>query len=104
MSQKSITVKLLNKTFQVNCPEGKEPELQKAALFLNQKMKEIRNFGRVIELERIAVMTALNLSHELLVQLHEKEILLQKVSLEIDRLQKKIDKALIVNERDEIES
>lgn len=64
----NISVKILDKDFQVACPEGQEDALMRSAKHLDQQMRQIRAGGKVIGLERIAVMAALNLSHELLQQ------------------------------------
>ncbi len=63
---KGIAVKILGKDYQVSCPEDQTHHLIDAALLLDSKMKEIKASGRVIGLERIAVMAALNLANELL--------------------------------------
>jgi len=63
---KSIAVKILGKDYQISCPEDQTHHLIDAALLLDGRMKEIRTSGRVIGAERIAVMAALNLAHELL--------------------------------------
>lgn len=63
---KGVTVKILGKDYQIACAEDKTHHLIDAALLLDARMKEIRASGRVIGLERIAVMAALNLAYELL--------------------------------------
>ncbi len=92
---KAISVKILSKEFQVNCPAGAEEQLHEAAYYLDQKMKEIRRSGRVIGLERIAMMAALNISHELLAFRQQKELYIESVSKHIERLQNKIDTVLM---------
>lgn len=92
---KSISIKILNKEFQVNCPIGLEEQLFEAAHYLDQKMREIRKNGRIIGLERMAIMAALNISHELLAFRQQKEAYVQSVTQQIERLQHKIDEALI---------
>ena len=62
----TTTVKILDKDYQVTCPEEKEAELLVSAKYLDKQMRGIRDTGKVIGLERIAVMAALNISHELL--------------------------------------
>lgn len=94
---KTVAVKILTKEFQVSCPLGAEEQLLDAALFLDKKMREIRNSGRVIGLERMAIMAALNIAHELLSHRHHKEDYVQSVSLQIERLQNKLDEALMGN-------
>ena len=63
---RTVTVKLLDKEYTISCPDGAEAELLASADYLNQKMQEIRGSGKIIGLERIAVMAALNISYELL--------------------------------------
>jgi len=58
-------------------------------------MREIRNSGRVIGIERIAIMAALNITHELLVYRLQKEEYIQSVSVQIERLQDKLNEALM---------
>jgi cell division protein ZapA len=62
----TTTVKILDKDYQVTCPGEKEAELLVSAKYLDKQMRGIRDTGKVIGLERIAVMAALNISHELL--------------------------------------
>ena len=62
----TVTVKILDKEYQVACPEEQEAELVVSAKYLDKQMRGIRDSGKVIGLERIAVMAALNISYELL--------------------------------------
>lgn len=62
----TVTVKILEKEYQVACPEEQEAELVVSAKYLDKQMRSIRDTGKVIGLERIAVMAALNISYELL--------------------------------------
>jgi len=66
VSNDTVIVKLLNKEYQVACPPGQEQALLQSAKYLDQQMQAIRRTGKVIGLERIAVMASLNISHELL--------------------------------------
>ena len=88
----TLNVNILDKDFQVACPSGQQDDLLKAARQLDQRMRNIRDSGKVIGLERIAVMAGLNLSHEFL---HTKDALeaddTQTLLKKIDR---KLDKAL----------
>ena len=62
----TITVNILDKEYQVACPEEQQAELIVSAKYLDKQMRSIRDTGKVIGLERIAVMAALNISYELL--------------------------------------
>ncbi|MDD1649533.1 MAG: cell division protein ZapA [Methylococcaceae bacterium] len=61
-----IKVQILGKEYPVSCPADEQHELLLAARYLDEKMREIRDIGRIIGTERIAVMAALNIAHELL--------------------------------------
>ena len=63
---KTLTISIMNKECQVACPEGEEEALQRAARYLSERMQEIRHSGKVVGMDRIAIMAALNMSHELL--------------------------------------
>ncbi len=63
---KTIEVDLLGRTYRVACTDGEREALMQAVAYLDRKMNEIRKAGKVMGAERIAVMAALNVAHELL--------------------------------------
>jgi cell division protein ZapA len=67
-----VSVRILEKEFFVACPHEERAALLDAAEFLNGKMREIRDSGKVVGLDRIAVMVALNLANDLL-RIREEE-------------------------------
>ena len=62
----SLSINIMDKDYRVACPPEEQASLRASAEFLNEKLNEIRNRGSVIGTERIAIMAALNLAHELL--------------------------------------
>jgi cell division protein ZapA len=62
----SLDVNILDREFRVACPEDERAELQDAVAYLDKKMREIRDTGKIASVERIAIMAALNIAHELL--------------------------------------
>lgn len=62
----TVTVQILDKDYLIACPPHQRSNLENAARYLDGKMREIRGSGKVIGAERIAVMAALNIAHELL--------------------------------------
>lgn len=66
MSANTVTVNILDKDYQVACPPDQERALIEAARQLDKQMRSVRDSGKVIGLERIAVMVALNTTYELL--------------------------------------
>lgn len=63
---KGVDVSIMGRNFTVSCTDEERPSLINAVNFLDKKMRDIRDSGKVIGVERIAIMTALNLAHELL--------------------------------------
>ena len=61
-----VSVRILEKEFFVACAHDERAALLDAAEYLNARMREIRDSGKVVGLDRVAVMAALNLAHELL--------------------------------------
>lgn len=89
-----VNISILGKEFQVSSPESEHQQLLQAANFLDQRMKEIRESGKVIGLDRIAIMAALNLSYELLsksdVNVADESI----INAKIQQLNERIDDSL----------
>jgi cell division protein ZapA len=71
-SSTQVNIKILEKEYQISCPISERVALLNSAELLNSKMREIRDSGKVVGLDRVAVMAALNLAHDLL-RLQEKE-------------------------------
>jgi cell division protein ZapA len=61
-----VSVRILEKEYQFSCPIDERAALLDAAEFLNTEMRKIRDSGKVVGLDRIAVMAALNMANELL--------------------------------------
>ncbi|MEZ5502111.1 MAG: cell division protein ZapA [Halioglobus sp.] len=89
----TVTVKILDKDYQVACPAEQEAELVVSAKYLDKQMRGIRDSGKVIGLERIAVMAALNISYELL-QASDHADAGQPGGDGVKRLNRKLDDAL----------
>lgn len=88
--QNTLNVSILDRDYRVACPSGQEKELTEAARKLDEKMQEIRGTGKVFGIERIAVMAALNITHELL----QASPSLENNSAAIERLSAKIEALL----------
>jgi len=63
---RGLDVNIMGREFRVSCTEEERRDLLKAIDYLNDKMREIRDTGKVIGVERIAIMAALNITHEYL--------------------------------------
>lgn len=74
-----VAIKVLDKEFVIACPPDARLELMDAAAQLNQRMQTIKGAGKVYGLDRIAVMAALNLTHELLAERQQRKQLEQRL-------------------------
>ena len=94
-SKNTLTVSILDREFRINCPPNSQHELTSAAQLLDEKMREIRNAtnssGQALAADRIAVIAALNIAHELQ-QLQGKQT---QLNLELERIDERLDEALM---------
>lgn len=89
-----VSIKILGKDYQVSCAPAERAALVSAAELLDARMREIREGGRVIGVERIAVMAALNLANELLHSRERGELLETKARARVRAMRKRIEGAL----------
>jgi cell division protein ZapA len=89
-----VTIRILEKEYHVACPAEEEADLTASAELLNRKMREIRDSGKVVGLDRVAVMAALNLANELIKTKHQDEELKNIVGLRIKTMRERLDSAL----------
>ena len=61
-----VSVRIMDRDYMIACPHEERPALLDAAEYLNGRMREVRDSGKVVGLDRIAVMVALNMANELL--------------------------------------
>lgn len=90
----AAVVKILDKEYRVSCPPEEREALAEAARYLHDKMRDIRSGGKVIGLERIAVMAALNISYELLLSRKESVSGQSETHEHIEHLLAKLNRAL----------
>lgn len=93
-NQLPVTVNILDKEYRISCPPEERDSLLQSAAYVDSKMREIRQSGRVIGTERIAVMMALNLANDLLSSQKSKDDSNLSITRRIRSLQEKIEIAL----------
>lgn len=94
-SSNSVTVQILDKEYSIICPPEERNNLVSAARYLDGKMREIRSSGKVIGADRIAVMAALNITHELLHRQERSDVAASGTTREQVRdLLERVDQAL----------
>ena len=90
----AVSVRLLDKEYLVACPEDEQEGLRRAARYLNARMKEIRDGGKVIGMDRIAVMVALNIAHDLLQQQSQRTRHGRNLGVRVRALRERVDEVL----------
>ena len=93
-NNKPVNVTILDKEYLISCTDSEHEVLHTAVSFLNMKMKEVKDSGKVIGSERVAVMAALNIAHELLAYKRQNADYTSTVDTTLKRLKSKLDLAL----------
>ena len=97
MSEKEpaqVTVRILEKEYFVSCPQDERADLLDSAEFLNKKMREVRDTGKVVGADRIAVIAALNMANELLRLRRQDQELQGAVSGRVKNMRERVEGAL----------
>ncbi len=89
-----VSVRILDKEYQVACPPEERTDLLDSAEVLNAMMLEIRDSGRVVGLDRIAVMAALNMANDLLHAQAKDRLLEGDLSARLKSISDRVDSAL----------
>lgn len=97
-----ISIRILDKEYQVACPPEERAALMRSAELVNNKMREIRDSGRVIGLDRIAVMAALNIANDLVSEQARDDQLDDGLFDRLRSLRKSIDMAMTDNKQLEL--
>ena len=91
---KTITVKILDKEYQVKCAVDEVEALRKSAAYLDEQMRSMRSGSAVIGLERVAVMASLNIANNLLRQADQADHSRREDDEQLKRLAAKLDQAI----------
>ncbi len=89
-----VAVRILDKEYVIACPHEERAELLDSAAYLNSKMREVRDNGKVIGLDRIAVVVALNLANELVKLRGREEKLDLDVGARLKLMRERVEAAL----------
>ncbi len=89
-----VTIRILDKEFHVSCPADEEQDLLASADLVHRQMLEIKAGGKVVGLDRAAIMVALNLANELLKLRGRDRDLKNVVDLRIRSMRERLDAAL----------
>ncbi len=91
---KGLQISIMGREFRVACTEQEQKGLLEAVDYLNGKMQEIRDRGKVVGLERVAIMAALNITHEFLSMKVGGSFDIAETRRRIQRMEAAIDQAM----------
>ena len=89
-----VSVRLLDREYQVACPADERSDLLDSAEYLDSKMREVRDGGKVVGLDRIAVISALNLANELIKLRRNGSVVDSDLGSKIRTLRERVESAL----------
>ena len=89
-----ITVEILAKSYNLRCSESEATLLQKAAQRVDKVMRETKDAGKVLSLDKLAIIASLSIAYQLLLLEQDKDKSLQSVLQRISNLQHKLERAL----------
>ncbi len=93
MASKPIDIEILGRAFSVTCTDEERDSLLQAVQYLDGKMRAIRDAGKMVSVERIAIMAALNITHELL-NTRSDGVDVGEVKRRLSHMQQQIDEAM----------
>ena len=88
-----VSVMILDKEYKVSCTAEEKPALLAAAEHVDQKMRELRTRGSAVGTDRVAVVAALNIAHELL-QLQSRQNVIESIDQQIGQLEMAVERVL----------
>ena len=88
-----VTVRILEKEYKISCPEGEHESLLISAKSVNESMQKVREGGKALSADRVAVMAAINIAHDLIKSNNVPKVD-SEISNRIDILQQSIDQVL----------
>jgi cell division protein ZapA len=89
-----VSVRLLDREYQVACPAEERSDLLDSAEYLDAKMREVRDSGKVVGVDRIAVISALNIANELIKLRRNGSSVDSDLGAKLQRLRERVESAL----------
>jgi cell division protein ZapA len=91
----TVTVSILDKDYQVSCKPEEVAALRQSAQYVDKKMREIKAGSAILGLDRIAVMAALNIANDYIIESQKTDNVIDTQASEINQLTAKLDQALV---------
>lgn len=94
MDKNDIIVKIMERNFHVKCPADRVSDLHKAAKYLDEKITEMRSNDKLINLDNLITIAALNITNEFLIQKRQNVTHIENMNQQISSLREQIEQAL----------
>ena len=91
----NITVRIMNRELKIQCPKEKIKELQESATYLEEKMSDLVSSGQPFSMEKVAIVTALNVVRDLMTLKRQDKTYLQAVTHRLRELKDKIEQEVV---------
>lgn len=98
MNSKTLNINVMGREFRITCPDEEREDIQLAAAYLDRKIQEIKAEGKVVDSDRIAIVAALSITHELLMLRNGTGFDMDEFKRRIVALKKKVDDVMIKQE------
>ena len=98
----TVTITILGKEYQISCPPDEEVDLRRSAEYLNDQMTQIKNRGATLGFEKVAILAALTITHQLVKASRGEAGDDADTQQHLQHLEEKIDSALAKNRQLEI--
>jgi cell division protein ZapA len=90
-----VSVQILDKEYLIACPPEEQDDLQRAATLLNQRLRQIREHGKVMGTERLVIMAALNMANELAKISSREERTTTELGARVRGMRERVERALV---------
>ena len=90
-----VSVHILDKEYLIACPPEEHEDLQRAATLLNQRLRQIREHGKVMGTERLVIMAALNMANELAKIASREERSTAELGARVRGMRERVERALV---------
>lgn len=97
-----ITINLLERKYNIKCPAGEAADLRKAAEYINDQMKGLRQTSNMTSMDQLAVVTSLNIAQELFELKNQKNNYINMMNQRLKDLEKRIENFLVAKEGVEV--
>ncbi|WP_137936417.1 cell division protein ZapA [Chitinivorax sp. B] len=97
---KNLDITIMGRDFRIACPEQEETSLMMAVELLDDRIEQIKSAGKVVGADRIAIMAALNITHEMLnLKMANSDVGMAEFRQRIQHMQEIIDQAMLEQNR-----